>query len=115
MGLLWSARLGARLAIRPFPACRFLVAMYGRVAYLVRTMPTIRKKLTRTGNSIALVLDREILAASGIDVDKDVEVSVHGDSIVVCPARSSARKKKLAEIVADAHHRYGPVFKKLAE
>ena len=78
-------------------------------------MSAIRKKLTRTGNSIALVLDREILAATGIDVDKDVEVSVHGDSIVVRPARTPSRKKKLAEIVADAHHRYGPVFKKLAE
>ena len=73
------------------------------------------KKLTRTGNSVALVLDRELLEATGIDVDQPVEVSTHGDAIVIRTVRRRERKKKLASIVADAHRRYGPVFKKLAE
>lgn len=50
-----------------------------------------------------------------MDADKPVEVSTHGDAIVVTPARSSQRKRRLQEVVADAHRRYGPVFKKLAE
>ena len=73
------------------------------------------KRLTRTGNSVALVLDRALLEATGIDVDKPVEVSTHGDAIVVRPARSRHRRKKLDAVVADAHVRYGPVFRKLAE
>ena len=78
-------------------------------------MSILTKKLTRTGNSVALVLDRELLEATGIDVDKPVEVSTHGDAILVRPARTKQRKRKLEGIVADAHRRYGPVFKKLAE
>ncbi len=73
------------------------------------------KKLTRTGNSVALVLDREFLEETGIDADKPVEVSTHGDAIVVRPARTKARAKRVETIAEDAHHRYGPVFKKLAE
>lgn len=78
-------------------------------------MPTRTKKLTRTGNSVALVLDRTLLEATGMDADGLVEVSAHGDAIVVTPARTRRRKRRLQEIVADAHRRYGPVFKKLAE
>jgi antitoxin component of MazEF toxin-antitoxin module len=73
------------------------------------------KKLTRTGNSVALVLERAWLEETGIDIDLPVEVSTHGDAIVVRRARTKQRKRKLAEVVADAHRRYGPVFKKLAE
>jgi hypothetical protein len=36
-------------------------------------------------------------------------------ALVVRPARTRQRKAKLQEVVADAHRRYGPVFKKLAE
>lgn len=78
-------------------------------------MSTRTKKLTRTGNSVALVLDRELLEATGIDADKPVEVSTHGDAIVVRTARGKARTKQVEAIAEDAHHRYGPVFKKLAE
>jgi antitoxin MazE len=78
-------------------------------------MNTRRKKLTRSGNSVALVLDRELLEAAGIEADKPVEVSVHGDAILVRTARTRRRKEEIAEIVSEAHHRYGPVFKKLAE
>jgi antitoxin MazE len=78
-------------------------------------MSTTTKKLTRTGNSVALVLERAWLDETGIDIDLPVEVSTHGDAIVVTRARTKQRKRKLAEVVADAHRRYGPVFKKLAE
>jgi hypothetical protein len=35
----------------------------------------MKKKLTKTGNSLALVLDRPLLAATGIDADTPLEVS----------------------------------------
>jgi antitoxin MazE len=76
---------------------------------------TRTKRLTRSGNSVALVLDREILEAAGIDATRPVEISVHGDSIVVTTPRSRTRKQQVESIAEDAHRRYGPVFKKLAE
>ena len=43
----------------------------------------MKKKLTRTGNSLALVLDRELLEATGIDVSTSLEVSTDGEVIVI--------------------------------
>ena len=45
------------------------------------------KKLTRTGNSIALVLDRPLLEELGLDENAEVEVSTNGQVIVITPKR----------------------------
>ena len=73
------------------------------------------KRLTRTGNSFALVLDRGLLEAAGIDADTPLEVSTNGQVIIVSPARGTRRVAKLKRIVAGAHRQYGGVFKRLAE
>lgn len=79
---------------------------------MVRTM---RKKLTRSGNSLALVIDKPLLEALEIDAETELEISTDGDVLVVTPVRDRRRVKKLADIVAEAHERYGGVFKRLAE
>jgi len=79
---------------------------------MVRTM---RKKLTRSGNSLALVIDKPLLEALGIDAETELELSTDGDVLVVAPIRDRKRRKKLTEIVAEAHEQYGGVFKRLAE
>lgn len=73
------------------------------------------KKLTRTGNSLALVLDRGLLEAAGIDADTSLDVSTDGDVIVISPVRKRPRAAKIPKITADAHRRYGGVFRRLAE
>jgi antitoxin MazE len=73
------------------------------------------KKLTRSGNSLALVIDKPLLEALEIDADTELEVSTDGDVLVVAPVRDRRRRRKLAQIVAEAHERYGGVFKRLAE
>ena len=75
----------------------------------------MRKRLTRSGNSLALVIDKPLLEALGIDAETELEVSTDGDVLVVAPVRDRRRSKKLAEVVAEAHERYGGVFKRLAE
>ncbi len=75
----------------------------------------MRKKLTRTGNSLALVLDKRLLDSVGIDADTPLEVSTNGQVIVVSPVRGRQRTAKLKRIVAEAHSRYGGVFRRLAE
>jgi antitoxin MazE len=75
----------------------------------------MRKKLTRTGNSLALVLDKQLLDRVGIDADTPIEVSTNGQVIVVSPVRDHRRTRKLKKIVTEAHKRYGGVFRRLAE
>jgi antitoxin component of MazEF toxin-antitoxin module len=75
----------------------------------------MRKKLTRTGNSLALVLDKQLLDRVGIDANTPIEVSTNGQVIVVSPVRDHRRTGKLKKIVTEAHKRYGGVFRRLAE
>jgi len=73
------------------------------------------KKLTRTGNSLALILDRELLAATGIDATTPLELSTDGDVIVVTPVRPAKRTERLRKIMRRAHQQYAGTFKRLAE
>lgn len=75
----------------------------------------MRKRLTKTGNSLALVLDRPLLEAVGIDAKTDLEVSTDGDVIVVAPIRARRRSAKLAAALGEINARYAGVFKRLAE
>ncbi len=73
------------------------------------------KKLTRTGNSLALVLDKALLEATGIDADTPLEVSTDGDVIVVSRVRADRRTAKLRRVMDDAHARFGGAFRRLAK
>jgi len=75
----------------------------------------MRKRLTKTGNSLALVLDRPLLEATGLDADTPVEVSTNGDVIVVTPVRAKKRTRKLGEALDKINARYAGVFRRLAE
>lgn len=73
------------------------------------------KKLTKTGNSVALVLDRPLLDATGIEPGETVEVSTDGDVIVITPQRDPERAEKLRSGMEKLHERFGGVFRRLAE
>lgn len=73
------------------------------------------KRLTRSGNSLALVIDRPLLEALEIDAETELEISTDGDVLVVAPLRDRKRKKQVADLVAEAHEQYGGVFRRLAE
>jgi antitoxin MazE len=75
----------------------------------------MRKKLTRTGNSLALVLDRGLLEATGIRATTSLEVSTDGEVIVISPVRSAKRTDRLRRVMERAHARYGGTFRRLAE
>ena len=75
----------------------------------------MRKKLTRTGNRLALVLDKRLLDRVGIDADTALDVSTNGQIIVVSPVRDRRHTAKLKRIVADAHAKYSGVFRRLAK
>jgi antitoxin component of MazEF toxin-antitoxin module len=73
------------------------------------------KRLTRSGNSLALVIDKPLLEALDIDAETELELSTDGDVLVVSPLRGRKRRAKMKELVAEAHEQYGGVFKRLAE
>jgi antitoxin MazE len=75
----------------------------------------MRKKLTRTGNSLALVLDRELLDATGIEPSTPLEVSTDGEVIVISPVRSARRTDRLRKVMQRAHAKYAGTFRRLAE
>ena len=73
------------------------------------------KRLTKHGNSLALVIDRPILDLLKIDSETPLEVSTDGRQLIVAPAKPSARRKKFDAAQEWAHRRYGKAFRKLAE
>ncbi len=73
------------------------------------------KKLTRTGNSLAIVLEKGLLERTGIDADTPLEVSTDGEVIVISPVRTAKRTAKLRRVMEKAHTRYAGAFKRLAE
>ena len=75
----------------------------------------MEKKLTRTGNSLALVLDKALLDELDITAETPLEISTDGDVIVISPVRGARRTAKLKRVMNRAHERYAGVFRRLAE
>jgi antitoxin MazE len=75
----------------------------------------MEKRLTKTGNSLALVLDRELLDRTGISAETILEVSTDGDVIVISPKRTKKRAERLRQAMARADQRYAGVFRRLAK
>jgi antitoxin MazE len=74
------------------------------------------KKLTRHGNSLALVIDRPILDLLKIDSETPLDISTDGTRLIVAPAAVSVgRSEKFDAAQEWAHKRYGRAFEKLAK
>jgi antitoxin component of MazEF toxin-antitoxin module len=73
------------------------------------------KKLTRQGNSTALILDRQIMELLDIDRDSVVKVTVHGRKLIVEPLTEEERAMKIKEIQQKALKKNAELFKRLAK
>ena len=73
------------------------------------------KKLTKHGNSLALVIDRPILDLLKIDPETPLDVSTDGKQLIIAPAQASTRRKKFEAAQELAHKQYGKAFQKLAQ
>jgi len=73
------------------------------------------KKLTKHGNSMALVLDKPILELLNIKPDTPLEIETDGSVLVITPMQDSRRKAKFKKAMASVNRRYANAFKKLAE
>lgn len=73
------------------------------------------KKLTRTGNSVALVLDKPLLDQLGLDETSEVEVSTNGEILVITPVRDAARDEKFRKSAEKIAAKYAGVFRRLSQ
>ena len=71
------------------------------------------KTLTRTGNSVALVLDKQLFEAANLDPN-GVEVSTNGRVIVVAPVRSKREVAKFERGQELLHAKFAGAFRRLA-
>ncbi len=75
------------------------------------------KKLTKHGNSLALIIDKPILKLLKISENTSLELIVQDNQLIIRPKkRSSTRSKKdLQKIAEEIMDEYAEAFKKLAE
>ena len=77
---------------------------------------TVTKKLTKHGNSYALVIERPILDLLGIDGDTLLEISTpDGNSIVITPLKTKEEKRRFSSALKKINKKYGRTLKHLAE
>lgn len=73
------------------------------------------KKLSKHGNSLAIVIDRPILELLGIDENTPLEIRTDGRAIMVEPVDAAQRAADFEKALQDTNDRYGEVLKRLAE
>ena len=73
------------------------------------------KKLQNHGNSKALVIDKPIMEALGIDTDSELQVTVSGNSLIITPVNVGIGTKRVTEAIDRLRPRYGEMLKRLAE
>mgnify|MGYP000670661328 FL=1 len=73
------------------------------------------KRLTKHGNSWALVIDRPVLELLGAGPDTPFEIITDGRCLVLTPVRPLAEEKKFEKALETVHRRFGRAMKKLAE
>lgn len=73
------------------------------------------KRLTKHGNSLALVIDRGVLNLLDIDRDTPLSVTTDGKCLIVSPVRDAKRQKAFRAALAEVNKRYGRALKRLAD
>jgi antitoxin component of MazEF toxin-antitoxin module len=73
------------------------------------------KKLQQVGNSHAIVLDRAIREAIGLQPDDAVQITVSGDSLIITPARVGVGKTAVTKSLKAIRPRYRVMLQNLAK
>lgn len=73
------------------------------------------KRLTKHGNSLALVIDRGVLDLLKIDADTPLNISTDGKCLIVSPVHDRKREKQFRAALDEGNRRYAKMLKRLAE
>jgi antitoxin component of MazEF toxin-antitoxin module len=72
------------------------------------------KKLTRHGNSLALVLDKGVIELLNIDAETLLEISTDGSLLLITPVRDEKRRRQFNDALESTNAMYGRTLKRLA-
>jgi antitoxin MazE len=76
---------------------------------------TMLKKLTKHGNSLAIVIDRPILDLLNITEDTELEITTDdGKTLKISPLVGEERQKKFKGALDKVNKKYGKALKNLA-
>ncbi len=73
------------------------------------------KRLTKHGNSLALVIDRGVLDLLDIDAETPLSVTTDGQCLIVSPVRDATRRKRFRVALEEGSRKYGKMLKRLAD
>lgn len=72
------------------------------------------KKLSKHGNSRALVIDKGVLELLNIDDETPLDISTDGKVLIISPVRDGKRRKQFEDALDKVNRKYGRALKKLA-
>ena len=73
------------------------------------------KRLTKHGNSLALVIDRSVLDLLKIDRETPLEVCTDGQALIISPVRDVERRDRFQKALESVNRKYGRALERLAE
>ena len=73
------------------------------------------KKLTKHGNSLALVVEKPILELLGADAETPFDITTDGQALILMPIKDDARHKAFQSALKKVNRKYPKALKKLAE
>jgi antitoxin MazE len=73
------------------------------------------KRLTKHGNSLALVIDRGVLDLLEIDAETPLSVTTDGKCLIVSPVRDPNKQKRFRAALQEGHRKYARMLKRLAD
>lgn len=93
---------------------RFLVLRYRNIEQS-REGPPVVKRLTKHGNSLALVIERGVLDLLDVNAETPLSVTTDGKCLIITPVREPQRDKRFRAALAEGNRRYGKMLKRLAD
>lgn len=73
------------------------------------------KRLTRHGNSLALVIDRGVLELLDINAETPLSLTTDGRCLVVAPVRDAKRREIIRKALEAVNRRHGRALRRLAD
>jgi antitoxin MazE len=75
----------------------------------------MRRKLSKHGNSLALVIEKPVLELLGINAETELEVTTDGNRLIVFPANAEDYDRRFEEAAAFVFERYDKTLANLAK
>ena len=73
------------------------------------------KRLTKHGNSLALVIDRGVLDLLDIDAKTPLSITTDGKCLIISPVRDPKRRRAFQAALEEGNRKFGKMLKRLAD